>query len=66
MLLRQRITTVQLVMEGDLGKDAAAIQSVSTYVSVFNQGGLKALLERKTPYLSEEQQKMGLYLSYTF
>jgi hypothetical protein len=42
-------------MEDDLGKDVAAIQSVSTYMPVFNQGGLKTLLERKTSYLSEEQ-----------
>jgi hypothetical protein len=37
-------------------------QSMSTYVQLFNEGGLEKLLDKKTPpgkspYLAEEQQK---------
>ncbi|MED0681400.1 winged helix-turn-helix domain-containing protein [Aneurinibacillus thermoaerophilus] len=65
-VLRARVMAVRLVMEGYLGKEVAAMlnlyrQSVSTYVAIFNQGGLDTLLERKKshgkePYLTEEQQ----------
>ncbi|WP_260440997.1 transposase [Parageobacillus thermoglucosidasius] len=65
--LRQRVTAVRLIMEGYLGKEVAEMlnlhrQSVSTYVQLFNEGGLEKLLDKKTPpgkspYLTEEQQK---------
>jgi transposase len=65
--LRQRVMAVRLVLEGYLGKDVAAMlnlhrQSVATYVSAFNQGGLEAVLERKfppgkQPYLTEQQRE---------
>ncbi|WP_327876005.1 hypothetical protein [Aneurinibacillus thermoaerophilus] len=39
--LRARVMAVRLIMEGDLGKDVAAMlnlhhQSISTYVAIFN------------------------------
>ncbi|MGG3809814.1 helix-turn-helix domain-containing protein [Geobacillus thermodenitrificans] len=42
---RQRVMVVRLVMEGDLGKEAASMvnvcrQTVSHSVSLFNEGGL--------------------------
>lgn len=58
---------VRLVMEGYLGKEVAAMlnlyhQSIATYISTFNAGGLDAILERKfppgkEPYLSEHQRE---------
>jgi transposase len=58
---------VRLVMEGYLGKDVAAMlnlcrQSVAFYVSLFNEGGLDLLLDRKSPsgrepFLTPEQQQ---------
>ncbi|RXS90447.1 winged helix-turn-helix domain-containing protein [Geobacillus sp. PK12] len=65
--LRQRVMAVRLVMEGYLGKDVAAMlhlcrQSVAFYVSLFNEGGLDLLLDRKSPpgrepFLTPEQQQ---------
>lgn len=48
--LRQRVMAVRLVMEGYLGKDVAAMvkvcrQTVTFYVSLFNEGGLELLLD---------------------
>lgn len=50
-LLRQRVMAVRLVMEGYLGKEVASMvnvcrQTVSHYVSLFNEGGLELLLHR--------------------
>ncbi|MED4876716.1 winged helix-turn-helix domain-containing protein [Anoxybacillus geothermalis] len=66
-LLRQRVMAVRLVMEGYLGKEAASMvnvcrQTVSHYVSLFNEGGLELLLHRdfapgREPFLTEEQQE---------
>ena len=65
--LRQRVMAVRLVMEGYLGKDVASMlnlcrQSVAFYVSLFNEGGLDLLLDRKyppgrEPFLTLEQQQ---------
>lgn len=58
---------VRLVMEGHLGKEVASMlnlcrQSVAFYVSLFNEGGLDLLLDRKSPpdrepFLTPEQQQ---------
>lgn len=66
-LLRQRVMAVRLVMEGYLGKEVASMvnvcrQTVSHYVSLFNEGGLELLLHRdfapgREPFLTEEQQE---------
>ncbi|QOR84535.1 winged helix-turn-helix domain-containing protein [Geobacillus stearothermophilus] len=65
--LRQRVMAVRLVMEGYLGKEVASMvnvcrQTVSHYVSLFNEGGLELLLHRdfapgREPFLTEEQQE---------
>jgi len=49
-------------MEGHLGKDVAKMihlcrQSVALYVARFNEGGLDYLLDRRVPFLTEEQQQ---------
>lgn len=64
---RQRVIAVRLVMEGYLGKDVAAMvnlcrQTVAFYVSLFNEGELDLLLDRKLPpgrepFLTDEQQQ---------
>ncbi|GED14723.1 COG3415 family protein [Aneurinibacillus migulanus] len=61
--LRQHMA-IRLVMEGYLGKEVATMlnlhrQSVSTYISTFNEGVLDLVLERKfppgkEPYLNEQ------------
>ncbi|MED5014661.1 helix-turn-helix domain-containing protein, partial [Geobacillus stearothermophilus] len=73
--LRQRVMAVRLVMEGYLGKDVASMvnvcrQTVSHYVSLFNEGGLELLLHRdfapgREPFLTEEQQEEIKHLVLT-
>ncbi|MED0735638.1 helix-turn-helix domain-containing protein [Aneurinibacillus thermoaerophilus] len=63
---RQRVTAVRLILEGFSTVKAAEVlgicrQSVSTYVKMFNRGGIAELLQRnfppgKQPYLSPEEQ----------
>ncbi|MGG3978362.1 helix-turn-helix domain-containing protein, partial [Geobacillus stearothermophilus] len=73
--LRQRVMAVRLVMEGYLGKEVASMvnvcrQTVSHYVSLFNEGGLELLLHRdfapgREPFLTEEQQEEIKHLVLT-
>ena len=73
--LRQRVMAVRLVMEGYLGKDMASMvnvcrQTVSHYVSLFNEGDLELLLHRdfapgREPFLTEEQQEEIKHLVLT-
>ncbi|GAA5661527.1 helix-turn-helix domain-containing protein [Geobacillus stearothermophilus] len=68
--LRQRVMAVRLVMEGYLGKDVASMvnvcrQTVSHYVSLFNEGGLELLLHRdfapgREPFLTEALRECRL------
>lgn len=61
-----RMAAVRLIMEGHTTVQVAQVlgicrQSVSTYVKMFNRGGLPELLHRdfppgNQPYLSEEEQ----------
>lgn len=66
---------VRLVMEGYLGKEVASMvnvchQTVSHYMSLFNEGGLELLLNRdfvpgREPFLTKEQQEEIKHLVLT-